>query len=157
MLLVDGVIGRLEAQVPALANRVKGALDLSELIRKQALPQYTPGAFVTDNGMVGRTADSSAGAFLQLAEETVSVLLILRTAGDVTGAKTQPKLSELKWQVIYALDGWAPEVDEDAEDETGTDPIGVLELRRGRVNSLDAGTVFYQLDFAIVQQIRVIA
>ena len=57
--------------------------------------------------------------------------------------------------VIFALAGWAPE---DSDPETdGTDPIGVLVLRRGRVNSLDAGTVFYQLDFAIQQQVRVIS
>jgi len=155
-MLADAVVDRLAQKIPALAGgRVRGALEFAELVRQKALPNYTPAAFVVDGGMSGRGAESSAGAFLQDAEEGIAVVLVLRSAGDVTGARAQPKLSELKWQVLFALCGWAPEGAED-EDEDGTDPVGVLELRRGRINSVDAGTVFYQLDFAIRQQIRLL-
>lgn len=154
--MFDEAITQLETAVPALAGRVKGALDLAELLRRKALPAYTPAAFVVDNGMSGGAAESSQNAFIQAAEEMISVVLVLRTAGDVTGAKSQPALNVLKWAVIFALSGWSPAASADPE-LSGADPVGVLELRRGRVNSLDAGTVFYQLDFAIAQQIRVVS
>lgn len=154
-MLADETIGRLEAVVPALNKRTKGALDLTEMLRRKALPNYSPAAFVVLNGISGGTAQFSESMFVQAAEEVVSVILVLRTAGDVTGAKGQAELHTLVWAVIYALCGWAP-ADADPEGNA-TDPIGVLVLRRGRVNSLDAGTVFYQLDFAIQQQVRVVS
>ena len=160
MLLVDAVGTRLEAKVPALVRRTRGILDFSELMRRKALPQYTPAAFVVGNGLNGGSADFSAEATLQQAEEIVSVVLVWRSAGDVDGSKSQPGLNQLVWATIYALVGWAPDQepgDEPDEEEDGSDPIGVLILRRGRLLSLDAGTAFYQLDFALQQQIRVIA
>lgn len=157
MTLIDATVDRLGTAVAALAGgRVKGALELAEMLRQKALPNYTPAAFVVDNGLNGGAAESSQGAVLQAVDETLSIVLVLRTAGDVTGAKTQPQLNDLKWAVVFALVGWSP-ADAIGDDETGTIPIGVFELRRGRVISLDAGTVFYQLDFAISQQVRVIS
>ena len=160
-MLIDAVIARIEQAIPQLDNRVKGGLDLAEMMRRKALPNYTPAAFVVDNGISGRAAQAAASMFLQDAEETVSVVLILRTAGDVTGARGQPTLTRLKWQVILALAGFAPELeavtDGDEELVGEIDPVGVLVLRRGRVNSLEAGTVYYQLDFALQQQVRVVA
>lgn len=41
-MLVDGLIARLEGKVDALAGRVEGALELSEMLRRNALPQATP-------------------------------------------------------------------------------------------------------------------
>lgn len=157
MLLVDGVVTRLEERVPVLAQRTKGMLDLSEMMRQKALPAYTPAAFVGHNGITGGAAEFSENAFLQAAEEAVSVVLVQRTAGDVIGSKGQGPLHVLVWDVIYALSGWSP-ADPDPDDEgDGTTPIGVLVLRRGRTNELRAGTVFYQLDFGLQQQIRVLS
>lgn len=145
-MLVDDIVARLGAQVAALTGRVQGALELSEMQRQKALPNYTPAGFVVPNGIVARgDGDASANAFLQMVDEVVSVVLVLRTAGDVRGAKTQPQLHTLIWAVINALCGWDP----------GAGEIGVLSLRRGRIVSFDAGTVFYQLDFAIQDQVRV--
>ena len=148
-MLAEAVVTRLDTTVLALAKRVEGALSLSEMMRRKALPNFTPAAFVVPNGIAGRRAASSEGMFVQEAEELVSVVLVIRTAGDVRGAKGQAPLNELVWAVILALCGWAP------EDSDFLDPVGVLELRRGRVTSLDAGTVFYQLDFALLQQVRI--
>jgi hypothetical protein len=156
-MLADETAARLDSQVALLHGRVKSALELSELIARKELPQSAAAAFVLDNGMSGRAAESSEGAFLQDAEEMVSVVLVLRSAGqDAAGSKVAPTLHQLKWDVIFSLCGWGPAAVGE-EDETGIEPIGVLELRRGRVNSVLAGTVFYQLDFAVAQQIRVIS
>ena len=155
-MLADDVATRLESTVDALSGRIKPALDLSEMMRRKALPNYTPAAFVLPNGIAGGRAQSSENAFLQMADELVSVVLIQRSAGDVRGSKGQAPLQTLVWAVILALCGWEPAA-MGASDASGSDPVGVLELRRGRLLSLDAGTVFYQLDFAISQQVRVIS
>lgn len=155
-MLADEVATRLKANVVALSGRVESALDLSEMMRRKALPNYTPAAFVLPNGLSGGAAQSSENAFLQMADELVSVVLVQRTAGDVRGSKGQAPLQTLVWAVVLNLCGWEPEPAGN-EDESGSDPIGVLALRRGRLISLDAGTVFYQLDFAISLQLRVIS
>lgn len=154
-MLADAVAERLHVGVAALADRVETALSLAEMLRRKALPNYTPAAFVVPNGIAGRAAEFSENIFVQAAEEIVSVVLVVRTAGDVRGARTQASLQTLIWSVIFALCGWSPPPPDD--DQSGTDPVGVLELRRGRINSLDAGTVFYQLDFAIAQQVRIVS
>ena len=152
-MLVDAIIARLEAEIPDLAGRARGALELSELIRQGALPAYSPAAFVVPAGLAPTgEAESSAGAYLQTLDELVAVVLILRSAGDVTGARGQPKLNELLLAVLAALAGWAPE---DGVEETGLGGIGVLELRGGNLVQLDAGNIFYQLDFAQRAQLRI--
>lgn len=153
-MLVDAIITRLAAEVPALTDRVRGALELTELVRQGALPAYSPAAFVLPTGLAPTgDAESSAGAYLQSVDELCAVVLVIRTAGDVTGAKGQPKLNELILLVLAALAGWAAE---DGAEETGLGGIGVLELRGGNLVQLDAGTIFYQLDFAQRSQLRIL-
>ncbi|CDP54068.1 hypothetical protein [Devosia sp. DBB001] len=84
------------------------------------------------------------GAFTQMIDETVGVILMIRTANDVTGARGVPKLDALIWQVIEAICGSA---------EAGA--IGDLRLTRGRMISVNAGAIFYQLDFATQLQVRI--
>jgi hypothetical protein len=155
-LLVDAVTERLGSAVEGLDGAVDSALSLAEMLARKALPQRAVSAFVIPSGLTGRTAQSSENAFLQDVDETVAIVLVLRSANDVSGERSLPGLSTLVWSVIFALAGWSPEVEPD-EAATGIDPTGVLELRRGRTLQLSAGTVFYQLDFALMQQIRIVA
>jgi hypothetical protein len=157
-MLDDDIIARLEAQVDVLEHRVQGALQLTEMIRQKALPNYTPAAYVTPNGLAFGSAQFGTGYFVQGVEEVISIVLVIRTAADVRGAKGQKALAPLIWAVVEALAGWAPHVDqepEDAPDQDEVAEIGVLVPRRGSLVRLDAGTIFYQLDFAIQQQLRI--
>lgn len=154
-MLVDAVTARIEA-IAGLAGCVEGALSLSEMLARKTLPQRRLTAFVIPSGLNGRAAQSSENAFLQEVDETIAVVLMLRTANDATGSRAMPGLDTLVWEVIYRLAGWSPEASPD-EETSGNEPIGVLELRRGRALNLSAGTVFYQLDFALQQQVRVVS
>lgn len=155
-MLVEDTIARLSSEVDELGGgRLQGALELTELLRTNVLPNAPSWGFVFHNGIAGFSAEMMTGAFLQAAEEIVSIVLGIRKAGDATGKRIAPELHVLVWKSIFALAGWAPE-GEAPEDEDGTTPTGVYVLRRGRVVSLKDGTALYQLDFAISQQIRVI-
>jgi hypothetical protein len=143
---IDAVMTRLRDEVPALSGRVKAALDLAELVRKDDLPQSSVSAFVLPLGLrPASQADASANAFTQLVNEMVGVLFIVRSAGDVTGAKAVPKIQDLIDACIAALCGWAPSND---------NITGVMSLSRGSLLSVKDGTVMYQLDFSQPYQIR---
>jgi hypothetical protein len=146
-MLVDDAIARLSAGIEDLGSRVSGAAELTELIRKGALPQTTPYAYVMLAGLtpLGQ-GEAAAGAFTQLVDEVIFVVLVVRSAGDPTGAKSLAKVHETVWAVVDLLCGWGPD-----------DAIGVLRLGRGQLLSMQAGVVFYQLDFAIRQQVRIVS
>ncbi len=85
-------------------------------------------------------------AFTQMADEVFGIVLVHRAAGDLAGEKSVSPLDRLTWSVIACVCGYG------ADGEAG-----VFRLLRGRLVSLLAGTAFYQLDFAVARQIRVIA
>lgn len=146
-MLAADLVARIEERVEALAGRVEGAAELAELIRQNAWPQASPAAFVIPLGLTALSqGDAAAGAFTQAVGEMWGVLLVVRAAGDITGAKAWPKIDELVWQVIAAVCGWAPD-----------DQTGVFRLARGGLVGASAGRVSYQLDFVIEDQVRIIA
>lgn len=146
-MLARDLICRIEAKVEQLAGRVKPAADLTELVRKGALPQAPAAAFVLPIGLRARSeGDAMANAFTQMTDDIFGVVLVVRAAGDVTGAKALPAIDELRDAVIQAVCGWGPD-----------EEMGVFRLARGQLLAVDAGSVQYQLDFAISDQIRVIA
>lgn len=145
-MLVLATADRLKVQVPALGERVSGAIELAALVAEDALPQVMPAAFVLPLGLQGGEAKYATGAFLQMFDETVGVLLVVQAAGDVTGAIALPDLDALIESVITKIAGWAPD-----------NVAGCFELRRGALVSLTAGAALYQLDFAIVNQLRVMS
>ena len=55
------------------------------MIAQKALPNYTPAAFVIPTGLLPATAEVMTGAYLQSVTETIGVVLVQRTAGDVAG------------------------------------------------------------------------
>lgn len=142
--MIDPIIQRLSADVPALTGRVKGAMDFGRLVEAGQVPPVTPAAFVLPAGIHGGKPVAVTGAFVQDTEEMVSVMLALRVH-EVTGQAGIDPLKALIDAVLVSLCGWAPVPD--AQD--------VLRLLRGALVSLTAGLVVYQLDFAITDQLRI--
>ncbi|SMH42497.1 phage tail terminator protein [Mesorhizobium australicum] len=146
-MLVSDLVTRIAGEIDALDDRVQGAAELSELVRRKALPQASPFAFVLPNGLIARNqGDAGAAAFTQMVDEVFAVVLFVRASGDVTGAKALPTIDALIWAVIEAVCGWGPD-----------DAIGVFHMRRGQLLSAEAGAVIYQLDFGLQQQVRIIS
>jgi hypothetical protein len=143
-MLLDTVRERIATLVPALGGRVEGAAELTELVRRDALPNVTPAAFVLPLGLRGGEADAAAGLYRQVYDEVIGVLLVIEVAGDATGATALPTIDALVSEVIAALIGWAP-----------GEQVGVFRLERGQLVSLARGTVIYQLEFSIEDQLRV--
>jgi hypothetical protein len=141
--LVEAVAQHLREAVPEFGGRVQDAAELAVLIERGILPQVTPAAFVLP---LGEDAEPSAVATMfirQRITEQVAVLLVFRHAGDVTGGRGRAGLEPLKGMTRNALVGWPP--------HPLLDPI---EYRRGRLQGLRGGAVFYQMDFVTRWHLR---
>lgn len=145
MTLVTETKDRLNAQVAALTGRVEEVADLAELVRKNALPQKSPAAFVLPAGFNAGAADAAAGLFRQALDQTIAVVLIVEAAGDPKAKRALAAIDDLIDAVLVALCGWAP-----------AGAIADMRALRGRLVSVNAGTVIYQLDFAVQEQLRII-
>lgn len=145
MTLTQSIVARLKERVAALSGRVEGAAEFAELVRANRLPMVTPAANVLPLGLQGRPGQSSAGAFTQMVTEGVGVLLTLRTDGQAHD-RTDATLDGLIADILAALCGWSP-----------GDQVGVLELARGNLVGLREGTLIYQLDFTLTDQLRIFA
>lgn len=153
-MFTEAVADRLETEVAALEHRTKRAADLSEMIRQKELPQSPVSAFVISAGLRPISGgESITGAYTQELSEVIAIVLVVRTAGDVGGGKSLPTLEELIEGVTRAIVGWAPE---GAEDSIYL-PIGDFGFERGQLVQLDAGVMFYQLEFGCPVQLRIIA
>ncbi|MEX2480198.1 MAG: hypothetical protein WD928_04985 [Gammaproteobacteria bacterium] len=144
MTLVSDIKTRLEAEVTALTGRVDEVADLAVLVSTGALPQRNPAAFVVPLGFDGGTPDAAAGLYRQSTTETVGVILFVEAAGDPRARRALATVDQLKDAVVAAIAGWAPD-----------DAIGVFVARRGRLVSVNAGTVIYQIDFSLMDQLRI--
>ena len=144
MTLVADVKERLLEQVDALAGAIEEAADLAELIRQGALPQKSVAAFVLPLGVNGGAGEVATGAFRQPFNEVVGVLLVIQTLGDAKAQRAIPTVDTLQLAICQALCGWAP----------ASGAVGVMHMSRGRLVSVAGGTVFYQLDFSLQNQLR---
>lgn len=133
------------AMVATFAGRVHGAGKLSALQAQNALPQVCPAAFILPLGIAGGKVDAVTGMFRQHIEYLDGVLLVLRGVNDPTGAATVQQLEPLVMNVIAQIVGWGPD-----DNRIG----GTYRLAKGELISLSAGTLTYQLDFAIEDQLR---
>lgn len=143
-MLVDDVIARISANVPAIAGRTRGAAELTDLVKRGALPNKTPCAFVLPLGLQGGEPDVATGIFRQQLDELIGVVIVVESAGDDTGARGLPPIDTIVRSVVNAVCGWAP-----------GDQVGVFRLERGQLLSLAAGTIIYQLNFALGDQLRI--
>ena len=141
---MQAVKDRLEV-IPALAGRVQGAAKLAELTARGPAAQADRAAFVLPLGLRGGRADAATGLYRQAVDRLVGVVLMVRNLGDATGEKATADLEPLIDAVITAIAGWAPD-----------DAVGTYTLARGELVSIAAGTITYQLDFALEDQLRIV-
>lgn len=142
--MIADVISRLTDQVAALSGRVEGAAQFADLMRRNALPQVTPAAHVLPLGLQGGSAEAATGIFTQMTDKSVGIVLTIRSH-DRTGAKALATVEELIDSVVTAIAGWTP-----------GSTVGVFRLMRGQLVNMSAGTLVYQLDFAISDQLRIV-
>ena len=144
MALVDQVIARLKTAAPHLRT-VDGAASLAALMQSNALPQAEVGAHVITLGLQGGAADAVTGAFTQMLDELIGVVITFRTH-DRVGAADQTDVAGLIRDTITALIGWSP-----------NDEIGVFRFVRGGLTAFNKGTIVYLLEFSITDQLRIFA
>lgn len=142
--LVAQVRQRIEARVPALAGRLEEVADLAELVRQNAMPQRSPAGFVVPLGFGGREPLDASGLFIQSLDETVGVILVCEAAGDPKAKRAIATVDALAVDVRRAVMGFVPST-----------AFGDFRAVRGRLVSVTAGTVIYQLDFAVQVQERI--
>lgn len=138
------VLARIEEKVPALFGRMGLAGKFATLVEGGKLPQQTPAGFVLPGGLKGGSADAGAGIFRQHIAKGVIVVLCVRFAGDALGDRGADIVDPLAEAVVKGLVGWGPE----------TAP-GVFVLEAGELVGSDRGTLIYQLDFSLNDQLRV--
>ena len=143
MSLLDLVSARLEARIPELAGRVYNAGDFARLMKEGILPPVPVSAHVLPLGLQGGAGDAISGLFRQSLDETVGVVLTLKTT-DPSGARVLASIDALIRQTIDCLAGWGP-----------AEAIGVFHLARGTLLSVVGGAISYQLDFTLPDQLRI--
>ncbi|MCT4554632.1 MAG: hypothetical protein N4A53_08095 [Pelagimonas sp.] len=142
--MFDQVSERLEARVPELAGRVKGALDFVEALSKgtQSIGGVT--CYVIPGGLSALQAQNAVGPFTQPIRRNLTLVLML-TSGDQNGVAALKRLNTgLLDDVLQSVMGWAPD-----------DMVGVFSLMGGRVVPDTTGFLAYLIDFQIEDQLRV--
>lgn len=145
MMLIDEVAARLGANIAALAGHVEFVADLSALVEQGVLPQAATSAFVVPLGFDDQGGGTSAvGIHVQNLMDSIGVILIVKSPGDAKARSALPKIDVLVADVIRTIAGWAPD-----------NAKGAFEVKRGRMVSVIAGAVIYQLDFSLTRQVRI--
>lgn len=141
--MISDVINRLEAKVPQLANRTYGAADFANLMRTNTLPKQTPSAYVLGLGLQGGQSEAGAGFYTQMFDRAIAVVLTFKSY-DATADRILDDTEAMIEAVVASIAGWGP------NDETG-----VFRLARGNLVTMKAGTIVYQIDFTIKDQLRI--
>lgn len=144
--LVQLVADRIGAQVADLTGHVEGIAQMAALIAQNALPQADVCAFVVPLGFDDRGGDSATGAHTQMLEDSVGVILCIKARGDAKAKKALPTIEQLTNSVVDAVAGWGPAA-----------ATGVFRVNRGRLLSFEGGIVLYQLDFTLLDQLRILS
>ncbi|NOR62160.1 MAG: hypothetical protein GQ535_06675 [Rhodobacteraceae bacterium] len=141
---VEDIISRLIAEVSEFEGRVEGAAELAALVKEGRAPNSTPSAFVLPLGIVAQPADTVTGLYRQGFTESYGIVIVQTVANDRRGRKGLSKINTLRDAVIGNLAGWGPSGSFDA-----------LALTRAKLQSLNAGTITYQVDFSTKDQLRI--
>ena len=144
MIRLEAVTRRIADKVPELAGRLKNAADFAQVIETNQVPQVTPAAFVLPGGMSGGAAEAGAGLFVQSFRETVSVVLMVRSAADPTSARAIDAATPLARALVKSVAGWGPD-----------DAIGIFTLGRAELVGATRGVLTFQIDFELDDQLRI--
>jgi len=142
MVDFDAAIARLQSEVSDLRS-VQGAAEYKALVDGDTVPQQDPAAYVIPLGLRGAQPDVVSGLFRQQIAESIGVVLFLR-GHDAHGARALADIRPFIDTVISAIAGWQ-----------SSDEIGVFQLSRGALIGIKAGLLSYQIDFAIIDQLRI--
>lgn len=140
-MLVDALKDRLRNEVAELRS-VEGAASMAALMASNGLPQQTPAAHVVTLGMQGADEEAAAGAYVQTYQEVLGVIITWRNAINTDRAVTD--VEALVRKIVRTVAGWVPD-----------DAMAPFKLLRGQLVTMQKGTVVYQLDFAITDQLRI--
>lgn len=141
-MLIDEVITRLKSEVPDLRS-VEGAAEFQQLVDGRVQPQHGLAAYVMPMGMRGETPLDASGEFMQPVSEVVGVVLMMSST-DALGQRATQRLSLFLSEVIEAVAGWGP-----------SGALGVFQLLRAQMVSVQGGFLTYQIDFSIPTQLRI--
>lgn len=142
-MLVDALKNRLRDEVAELRT-VEGAASMAALMATNGLPQQTPAAHVVTLGLQGGEEEAMAGAFIQSTQEVLGVIVTWRNA--VNTDRTVTDVEALIRKIVISVAGWEPE-----------GAMAPFKLLRGQLVAMNKGTLVYQLDFAITDQLRIFA
>lgn len=154
-MLSDALEARLKANATGLGGHVLPAADLAQMVAQKALPQGPVTAFVLPGALRVSPPDSAAGAFTQEIAEGLTIVLVLRVAGDVTGGKGLKSVGALVSEILGVVCGWWPDASDD--DSLIYLPVGPFALAGGQLVRVDAGTLFYQIDVTCPVQLRILS
>lgn len=141
---IETIAARVKSEVPALNDRVEYVAELAALVSSGALPSHSVCAYVVPLGLDDQGGDSATGMYIQSVQESFGVVICIQARGDAKSQKAVPAIDVLSEAVIEALAGWSPD-----------NGPGVLRVMRGRMVSVLAGLVIYQIDFALMTQLRI--
>jgi hypothetical protein len=144
MTLVVEVATRISSEVAALKDRVEYVAALAALAAEGAMPQREVAAFVVPMGFDSRGAQAVVGMYTQAIVDTVGVVLCVKAFGDASAKRALVTIDALVDDVTKAVAGWSPGA-----------TAGVFEATRGRLVSVTKGLVIYQLDFSLLDQLRI--
>lgn len=144
-MLMAAVKARLLEPTPVI-ERVNGAAALAQLTERGQLAQAGTAAFVVPMGIGTGEPDIVTGLYRQPIDRLVGVVIALRNLRDGTGEDGFVELDPLVEGTIARLAGWAPAA-----------AIGELRLVKGELIQIVAGTITYQLSFALADQLRIAA
>ncbi|UGA45958.1 hypothetical protein HU230_0007945 [Bradyrhizobium quebecense] len=143
--LVDLVAKRIAARVPTLAGAIEYIAELAALVEAGALPQRDLAAFVVPLGFDDRGGSSAANAYTQTLADMVGVVICIKARGDVKAKSAVPKVDEIVNEIVDAVAGWTP-----------NQSVGVFRVLRGRLIPGASGLIVYQLDFELLDQLRIV-
>ena len=141
--MIGEVITRLESAIAELNGRVEGAFEFGELVRTGQMPNAGVVAHVLPLGLQARNANSAAGIYTQEFDESIGVVLTVRNQSH-EASRILANLRDFVMRIVNAVAGWAP-----------TDAMGVFRFLRASLISSTKGTFVYQIDFSIVDQLRI--
>lgn len=135
--LTAAIEDRLKAMVLGLKT-VEGVTSLSDVIDRKILPSHTPAAWVLDLGATGERPDFTTGEFSQPITTTVGIVIAAR-ANDRLANQAGGKLKPLSMEVMAALSGWSPDIDQTER----------MQFSRDRLIEVNKGAIWRQVDFTV--------
>jgi hypothetical protein len=142
--LIDLVKQRIDSEVSALTGGIEFIAELQALLDQGGLPQRDVGAFVIPLGFDDRGGNSVVGMHTQMLANAVGVVLYVKARGDLKARKALPRVEVLIGEVVDAVAGWTP-----------GDTSGVFNVKRGRLAPGGKGIIVYQIDFELLDQLRI--